>query len=795
MSASFRARLVRNYPFMVVFALELLLMVYLWWERRVPPGHDAFQYFGVQYYFLNNAAFAGETAQWMPFMTQGTVANWWFCMQNGLVEGALLALGPLLVAVRGLNFLLFYDAGMFFDLTVLLLGVCLLGRRYYSSKQTILFVAVTMLGSSIYYTQPWYGLHYFYALPLMLHFLHGLLETGRWRYFFLLGNLFVVQLNGSLPYFLPMQSLALFLYALFYVAVYGRTALGQIERLLRRWIYAVLPVAGVALSLYILNMALTEGTKEIVNYNAGRNLNGEVVSVNAFLTYGANPNMRWQELLTRVSPCLDYHLYFGYFGLALAALGFTFKPNRLFLVLALTTLVLLLISLATPVASLMFFAWPKMNFYRHLSLVSNLVRFFLCLLAGFGFEQLLIKDGAWRGLGGVVRSVMAATTLGEVAVVLAALSFDALSARQWIWAQITGHLPLAKWFMPPEHMQPVLVEAALWSAAATLVFGLLASRKLPRPWLAWAVIALQAADLYTFKFEEANIMTVPLTPEQYAVNRMDGLPYAPRRTPIDYATQAKARLVPQIDLRVGAAYWSLDTYLLTDPPINPDRTDHWLKAYDDFLRTYSGETIRDFSRRPIAKGNTTIIFDWSGTPAKLGGVTEDKIQFFTTAHQPGDDKEISRLMRSPDYRGDLLFVSKNETAPSPPPPAEAALDLGKNERVAHDHQVLQYDANHLKVEVEQAKAGDWLYYADVWHPFWSVSVNGAPAPLYKGSLAYKAVPLQAGKNVVTFTFGSPLLGWCMKILNFNALFWVLFLVYLFYREWTTKEETAPVQPT
>src|SRR4029453_3885479 len=94
----------KGYPFLIVFALEAVFILYLVIGHRGVIGHDAFQYFGLQYYFLNTAVKSGETAQWMPLMTHGTVANWWYAVQASMLQGALLALGPLDRFLIGWNF-------------------------------------------------------------------------------------------------------------------------------------------------------------------------------------------------------------------------------------------------------------------------------------------------------------------------------------------------------------------------------------------------------------------------------------------------------------------------------------------------------------------------------------------------------------------------------------------------------------------------------------------------------------------------------------------------------------------
>jgi hypothetical protein len=769
------ARVRRFYPFLIVFGLELVFVLYLILSHRGVIGHDAFQYFGLQYFFLNNAANTGETAQWMPFITHGTVSNWWYGVQSGILQSAMLALGNLNKLLLGVNFLPIYYLGILFDLTLFLTGVCLLSRRYFNSRLTILFVAVLSLGSATWFTQPWYNLHFFFALPLIFHFIHALFDTGRWRYFLLAGNLFAVQSYGTLPYLLPVSTIAVCFYTLFYV-VFWQGARAQIVRLVTVNLkYSVIPVVLVLLSLGVVYGMLTHGVDEIANYNLGRTTEGKSESEYAFLTYGTNANARWSELLARISPALDYSLYIGYAGLAFAALALVTRPSRALLAVACTALIILLIANSTPIAGWFFRYWPMMPYFRHVSLASTMVRMLLCFIAGFGFEALLVSVRSGSGRLDRIR-------YGAMMLLLACVSGSLLLLSHYPQISIMllrnshlGYLPLDLATFNAPAVQSALWTAAVWCAGTALLFAIGISRRIPRTWLAVAFIAWQTLDIYSFKYGLADVRTIPLTAEQYDLNRLQPVPYSPRRLPIDYSTHPRARLVPQNSY--GAIYWTADTFTFTDPPSNLGRTDHWLWSLDDFLRAFWGEELRDRSRTP------SFFRRWSQLqfPAhqpnalKLAGVTQDKIQFFSAAHPVTDDRRIGQLIAAPSFSGDLLYIS------APDPQARQGIQPSASERVQRAYDLIQYDANNIRIRVPGANRGEWLYYADAWHPFWRAQVNGKNVPLYKANIAYKAVPLKAGENVVHLQLHSSVLGIYLQALNWNGLVWVIILGYLLYR--------------
>jgi hypothetical protein len=760
------------WPFFSVLALEVLFAAVLVVCRRGVIGHDAFQYFGLQYSFLSNASTSGELAEWMPFMTHGTVSNWWYSIQAGLIQASLLALGPATKLLAGANFLWIYYAGLLFDVSVYLLGLCLLCRRFFKSDWTILFVGVSAAGSSVYFTQPWHGLHFFYAIPLILEFLHRFVERRRWRYACLAGNLLALQGLATLPYQLPMIVLAVFLYSTTYVALYWKTLADPGRELLARPAQGAAATLLVAATFCLAFGVLKFGTSEIATYSVGRNLDGTVESVESFLKYGNNRRWFWSEALTRTSIYLDYNLYFGILALGFVVLGLTRKPSREHLLVLLPAAILFLISLGTPLARLLYYSFPLMKYYRHLTLASMIVRTFLVILSGFGFERIALTpgtcgdEGERRWLLGTVVALMALAT----GLLIVFLRPDAPSVVQRF---ITHGLIPDPGSVTPLAVRLALVEGAVWLFAAGWYF-----RGLRRPGFRGkraiqAAILFQALDLYTLKGELAVSRTVGLTVEENQVNVLQPAPYSERRSPIDYGSHPRSRLVPQVWAGRGTLYWSTDSYLFTDPPSNLGRADHWLRPLDDYLRSFQGDLPRESGFRPSAyRMYDSMLFpSWIPAANKLSGISEDKIQFFSAAHGSGNDASLGQFMAEKGFSGDLLFVRPEDGGLPPEPMPEPS----RSERVTRGYRVTRFDANRLDIEVEDAQAGDWLYYADVWHPGWSATVNGKPRPVARANLAYKAVLLGAGRNAVTFRYHSAGFAWCAGILNWNSMVWVVLL--------------------
>ena len=173
--------------------------------------------------------------------------------------------------------------------------------------------------------------------------------------------------------------------------------------------------------------------------------------------------------------------------------------------------------------------------------------------------------------------------------------------------------------------------------------------------------------------------------------------------------------------------------------------------------------------------------------AKFSGVTEEKIQFFSSAYTVANEEGLAALITNPHYSGNILFLSPDRNAP-----AENArswsknLDLSENARLTLAYQVLRFDANRLRLSIHVPEKPTWMFYSDVWHPSWKATINGHKIPIYKANLAYKAILLKKGPNDVWLRFGSP---WVVALywgLGTFSFFWLILPVWMVLGSKPTK---------
>ena len=112
-------------------------------------------------------------------------------------------------------------ADMYWAQLIGIVGVWLLARRFFQLPAAV-FIALSVAGSAVWLDQPYWNFRLYYALPLVVELGHRFLETGRWRWFFLAANLLAIQVIGNLPYFIPVASLAVFVYFAGFAATQSR---------------------------------------------------------------------------------------------------------------------------------------------------------------------------------------------------------------------------------------------------------------------------------------------------------------------------------------------------------------------------------------------------------------------------------------------------------------------------------------------------------------------------------------------------------------------------------------------
>jgi ankyrin repeat protein len=778
--------------FLSILLLETALIVFLILCRRIVFAHDGFQHLSLQYCFLNNAVQTGEIAQWLPFLTHGSPANWWYAGQSGLFQSFLLIVARCL---DGLNLLPFVYLGFLFDELVLLLGTWLLAKHHFSSLATRTFVAATVVFSAIWMDQPGFNFHAYYATPLALHFFRRFMETSRWRNLFLCGNLFAMQ-AATTVYPLPVILLASATYMISCAILLEKESRQRLLLECRRTAArGVTTIVLILVSFALVYLLLKSGTEQIVNYAGGR-ANDNSVPLVAFLTYGVDRQMfLWLETVFGVSLGIDYTLYAGILTVAFCLLACTRYYRKENLVFIVPAVLLILLSSGGFTSFLLYKIWPMMKYYRHLSYVSVVAKLFICFLAGAGFDRFLNDNRRFAPT-----TMAVATALIFWSIVLAWLSSSDAQCSSIVERMGSTGLVNNAAVQSIADTRLDLQLTAAWSALGGLLLLVCCSLNkclvnstptstIIPPFRSCAVallLILQCLDLYGYKWRQAIGRTTPATEAEYELNRFQPAPYPERRMPTLYRNSRAAVFEQYLDHHpVRLENWSASAYLFQDLLGSDLRVDHWPRPLDDLMRAYWRQPLNRPDVHPSGLTGANRL-EFPSTPAsalKVAGLTNGKLQVFDRAFCLDRREDLARLMADSSFSGDILFLST--TAESQWPAAAETwnnqIRLSSSTHMAARRQVDRFDSNNLELTLEipsTAFGSAWLLYCDNWHPYWSASVNGVETPVFNAMLAYKAIQVPTGKSRVRFTYGTRLSGFLFWFLAINQLAWFIATFWL-----------------
>ncbi|MGA8171431.1 MAG: hypothetical protein WB816_11475 [Methylocystis sp.] len=66
--------------------------------------------------------------------------------------------------------------------------------------------------------------------------------------------------------------------------------------------------------------------------------------------------------------------------------------------------------------------------------------------------------------------------------------------------------------------------------------------------------------------------------------------------------------------------------------------------------------------------------------------------------------------------------------------------------------IASYENTKIVIEAEAPRGGGWVVLNDVWHPYWVARVDGAPAPLLRANVLFRAVAVSEGRHEIVFRF-------------------------------------------
>ncbi len=282
------------------------------------------------------------------------------------------------------------------------------------------------------------------------------------------------------------------------------------------------------------------------------------------------------------------------------------------------------------------------------------------------------------------------------------------------------------------------------------------------------LLAVHGTDLLRWRLSIFREETVPLSAAEYEVQRIAPLPFIVRRSSGTEVTD-RSREFDRDVFSSGVLYDYVDPFLHRDVSWSRFLVTQWSPPLDLLLRTYCGAPLETPTGIPLALVEENASSRAVPEPfARIIGESEGKLQVFSAAHPLPSDEAVARVLKRKDFQGNILLLTR------PPGGPPGGIPAARNERLPAEFEVRGFSPNRLSLDVRLPPGAPegWLVYCDSWHPAWTATVNGAPQPIERAFLAYKAVRVPAGTSSVEFRFRAPLRSIAYLGVGVQSLLWL-----------------------
>ncbi|MCB1189916.1 MAG: YfhO family protein [Leptospiraceae bacterium] len=381
-------------PILLVLFFFILIKYLPFFFHWVFPVHDVMQVYQGFYFFYTDLFYYNEWPQWIPYGYFGAKSNLWFIIHISPARGFVALLGWLFHITDAL---FLYYLSLVIQESILAYGVYRLGKEIYENKIVILYVGMVIIFSTLTIKLNAFGLDTYYLLPLMIFCLIRLKRSKDLSWLMALGLLLVLSILGSILYTIVIPLLILscigFIY-LIQTVYYREITQFKIENY-RLFLLLSILLGILAFSIYAFITDFLETNTILSRDDSSGN-----VSLSVFLNYSP---MNFKHLVNfiKVSGVItsDLYLYIGIIPVIFALLALSKIHRNIHISAILFAIVILLIlSLANKfdlIATVIYHTFPLMKKYRHVGYMSLQLIVLVPLLAGFGFDWLIIKFKTW----------------------------------------------------------------------------------------------------------------------------------------------------------------------------------------------------------------------------------------------------------------------------------------------------------------------------------------------------------------------------------------------------------------
>lgn len=698
--------------------------------------HDTFYALLIFHFFYSNLLHLGHLPLWVPQAIYG-MPSLYFQMQ-GLTPGNYLALfGGYLLGIN--DVLCLFKAALFLDFLVFFVGLYALARQVCRQRASVILICFVAIVAPVYYSQIFMTFRMYYILPYVLYLLLAFVRKCQAHYLWLAGVCVICSLFGNIGYFSSVYflTLTLFMAPLLYARPQALRSLLTFDLKALAALLLFAAVTGIYFTAW-------HGAAQGFHFSSpGRDPRTGQVALDVFLHYARIEPELAATIYTLGWPLmLEANLYIGILPWLLLAWGAGHARTDLFLALVLPAIVLFALAASEGSATLIY-CFPLMCYYRHRCYVYSIFNLLLLLCAGLALDDILTKplQRTWRFVSLALLAVMGAGLMLAL-------------RRQYPETDVnTFVVGSPNW--PGQHLFWVRMALYVAAFALSVVFAAFAQGQTAKQATVILFAVALVGDLASYQILAMNAFPV-ITPTQHDRFQIRPATYVASRmqrafdaSPPDPSTL----YVLQYQLE------GIDPYeIATRIEIASDRT---------------GDLLKSRGHQAVPKGSEDLSLQ------RAFAHQTAKLRLCKSVRWAKDADELNTLLAgNPDIDESPILRGVREV--------QEALNAEDQRASVQAIEVLSFKADELIVKVlVEGTEPRWLYYADSYHPAWRATLNDEEVPIYEANLAFKAVEVFPGENVVHFHFAGFLATASSVIACTGCLFYLSCMI------WVIPEVTAP----
>lgn len=715
------------------FIFLVLLINYPYLSGTFVPYHDTLHVFQGFHYFYSHYYFTGEIANWNMYLGLGTNFQQLFVLTpSGYFA---MFIGKLL---RIENALLLFKWSIVFEQLVMLFGMYRLSRLLFTHSATVIFVCVGAIGSTVWYSQLYWSFRIYYLIPLILYFLFRFFIEKRPIFFWAFGIVSLFSMLGNPPYFGIVLFFICFcigvVMSLKYIDAWKTIPEISIKNIFAFLLLIILLSAYLTLIVHALrNMSFIAPDRDA----AGK------TSLDVFLSYGGHIDLKalyhmflfgW-PIHTPWNHAMDNTVYIGLISLFFLVYSFLYVRGIRYLAVLAALIFLIWFSSAGLLATLLYFV-PGISLLRHLSLMWGPIKICMLICAGFGLDHYLRAGKRFRPVLIIIIVIFLmdifavkystfpeswhVTKLCPLISYLRIIVYIVIVYLGLLFCKFISRRNYREVF----HLRVTQKEVLIYFCIVAFVFDL----------LLFQVVAKDVAPNVS-KENIGRLYTVRVSYPEFYLER--------RGSPVSKRSSDAMRLILSIPNtpQINSIIYS---FVQFDPLFSKYRKEYTFPPYDHLKSILESRA------------------DFMSSGKKILGWHYPKFRLVRKAIFVDTDDEASRIIKNTENLDDIVVLQ--DILPSV---REKEFDVDDSTTEIGTISVLRITANEVCLLVNvKSKYPVWLVYADFYDRTWEAYVNGSVSPIAKAFLAFKAVCVMPGENIVDFSYSKGLMPKMSNIIFF-----------------------------